>query len=292
MATLPKLIKQRTSKRNILRKRILDKVNELVSRTTETQRIEEVSAMLSTLDAEYERIKKLDEAIFDKLEEENEMEKESDEVMEFDLITKTAKEKISKYLTKYNEDTVSTISSNSTRKGVKLPKFEMKCFEGNPMQWKTFIETFEASINCKDDISEIEKFSYLKGYLTGPALNTIEGFTMTNENYLKALTLLKERFGNTQLIIASHMNDLIKIEKASNNITKLRQMYDKIEANVRALNSEGIDSMHFGPMLIPIILEKLPNSIQLQISRRLGKSNWDVEEFIKCINEEVTAREN
>ena len=103
---------------------------------------------------------------------------------------------------------------------------------------------------------------------------------MTNENYLKALTLLKERFGNTQLIIASHMNDLIKIEKASNNITKLRQMYDKIEANVRALNSEGIDSMHFGPMLIPIILEKLPNSIQLQISRRLGKSNWDVEEFI------------
>ena len=45
----------------------------------------------------------------------------------------------------------------------------MKCFEGDPMQWKTFIETFEASINCKDDISEVEKFSYLKGYLTGLA---------------------------------------------------------------------------------------------------------------------------
>ena len=131
MATLPKLIKQRTSKRNIIRKRILDKVDELVSRTIDTQKIEEVSATLSTLDAEYERVKKLDEAIFDKLEEEIEMEKESDETLEFDLITKTAKEKLSKYLAKYNEDTVSTISSNSSRKGVKLPKFEMKCFEGN-----------------------------------------------------------------------------------------------------------------------------------------------------------------
>ena len=45
-------------------------------------------------------------------------------------------------------------------------------------------------------------------------------------------------------------------------------------------------------MLIPIILEKLPNAVQLQISRKLGKTNWDVEEFIKCVNEEVTAREN
>ena len=92
MATLPKLIKQRTSKRNIIRKRILDKVDELVSRTIDTQKIEEVSATLSTLDAEYERVKKLDEAIFDKLDEEIEMEKESDETLEFDLITKTAKE--------------------------------------------------------------------------------------------------------------------------------------------------------------------------------------------------------
>ena len=99
---LPKLIKQRTSKRNIIRKRILDKVDELVSRTIDTQKIEEVSATLSTLDAEYERVKKLDEAIFDKLEEEIEMEKESDETLEFDLITKTAKEKLSKYLAKYN----------------------------------------------------------------------------------------------------------------------------------------------------------------------------------------------
>lgn len=126
MATLPKLIKQHTSKRNTIQKRILDKVDKLVSRTMETKKIEEVSAMLSTLDAEYDIIKKLDEAIFDKLEGEEEREKESDEVMDFDIKTKAAKENINKYVTKYNEDAISTISTNNTRKGVKLPKFEIK----------------------------------------------------------------------------------------------------------------------------------------------------------------------
>lgn len=53
--------------------------------------------MLDTLDNEYERIKKkLDEAIGDKEEMDN----------------------------------VSTISTNNPKKGVKLPKFETKCFEG------------------------------------------------------------------------------------------------------------------------------------------------------------------
>ena len=40
-------------------------------------------------------------------------------------------------------------------------------------------------------------------------------------------------------------------------------MYDKIESNVRALNSEGIEQSHFGPLLIPILLEKLPNTVRV-----------------------------
>ena len=46
------------------------------------------------------------------------------------------------------------------------------------------------------DLSEIENFSYLKGYLAGTAEKCIEGLTLTNETYREALILLKERFGN------------------------------------------------------------------------------------------------
>ena len=55
------------------------------------------------------------------------------------------------------------------------------------MEWKPFIEAYEASIDNKEELSNVEKFEYLKGYLKGTALNTIEGFPMTNENYATAL---------------------------------------------------------------------------------------------------------
>ena len=87
------------------------------------------------------------------------------------------------------------------------------------------------------------------------------------------------------------MNDLIKSEKQRNsNILSLREMYDKVEANVRALNSEGINPSHFGPLLIPIILQKLPNSIQLHISRKLGKDNWNVRNFLNVLMKRGIAR--
>ena len=43
---------------------------------------------------------------------------------------------------------------------------------------------------------------------------------------------------------------------------------------------------------MPITLEKLPNTIKLQISRKLGKENWNIEQFMSAINQEITAREN
>ena len=47
------------------------------------------------------------------------------------------------------------------------------------------------------------------------------------------------------------MNNLIQLEKVVGaDVKKLRCLYDKIEANVRALNSVGIESEHFGALLI------------------------------------------
>ena len=91
----------------------------------------------------------------------------------------------------------------------------------------------------------------------------IEGFPLTNEIYTQALKLLKEHY--PQLIVSSHMNAVIKLEMVNGeNVKSLCQLYDKIESSVRPS--------------IPVVLEKLPNVIRLQVSRTLG-TNWDVKEF-------------
>ena len=43
------------------------------------------------------------------------------------------------------------------------------------------------------------------------------------------------------------MNELIKLNKVNGlNVAKLRELYDRIESNVRALKAVGIQQEHFG----------------------------------------------
>ena len=89
------------------------------------------------------------------------------------------------------------------------------------------------------------------------------------------------------------MNELIKLNKVNgSNVTELRELYDRIESNVTSLKTVGMQQEHFKSLLIPIILGKIPNVIQLQISRQLVKENWNIEEFLQFVNREITARQS
>ena len=50
-----------------------------------------------------------------------------------------------------------------------LPKFNLTSFNGDPLKWKIFIETFTAAVDSQDSLTAKEKFTYLKGQLEGPA---------------------------------------------------------------------------------------------------------------------------
>ena len=113
------------------------------------------------------------------------------------------------------------------------------------------------------------------------ASQAIEGFPLTSENYTATWRLLNERFGNEQIIISSHMNKVLNISPVySPNVRSLRELYDNVESNVRALENLGVSYDQFGSLLIPIMLEKFPNMIKLQISRKLGSGNWNVQDFL------------
>ena len=158
--------------------------------------------------------------------------------------------------TKSDEETTRT--ERCTRPGVKLPKFEIKRFSGDPLEWETFKETFETAIDHNRNLTKIEKFTYLRGYLEGAALQAIDGFPLTNDGYSSVRNLLKERYGNPQLITSCHINNLIELEAVSgSNVKDLRDLFDKIRINFRALKTTEIHEDQVGPLLIPIVT-KLP----------------------------------
>ena len=75
------------------------------------------------------------------------------------------------------------------------------------------------------------------------------------------------------------MDNLIKLENVSGSrasIKELRNLYDKIDSHLRSLLTLGVHSEHYSSMLIPILVNKLPCEIRLQISRKIGKDNWKI----------------
>ena len=82
------------------------------------------------------------------------------------------------------------------------------------------------------------------GYLQGQVKRTVEGFNINNENYQKALDLLCERFGDTEVIITIHMNVFLKIKylKSDKDVAGLQQLYETLEVHVRSLLFLNIDS--------------------------------------------------
>ncbi len=148
-------------------------------------------------------------------------------------------------------------------------------------------------LTLKRFVSKVDKFNYLRSLLDGAAASAIEGFSLTKENYDAAVNLLKDRFANTQVIISSHMDALLKLNAIvdMSELSKIRGLYDKIETHVRSLQNLGISSESYGSLLIPVIVNKLPVELQLVISRKLDKANWDVEKFMEEFKTELEARE-
>ena len=73
--------------------------------------------------------------------------------------------------------------------------------------------------------------------------------------------MLKENFGNTQVIINLHMNKLFNL-KAINHVQHLKSFYDIVQTNVRALEALGVPSSSFDITLAPLILSKLPSFVR------------------------------
>ena len=158
MATeISKLKKRRPTRRNTVTRKLLGTIEDIFEKPPEEKIQVEVIAFLETLEEEANKIKKLDDEIFDMIETEEELEKETDDVMNISLKIKIGKEKLRKCLLSFHEDTLTTATSyHRQNKGVKLPKFYLKCFEGNPMEWKPFIEAYEVSIGNKEELSNEE----------------------------------------------------------------------------------------------------------------------------------------
>jgi len=83
----------------------------------------------------------------------------------------------------------------------------------------------QASVDKNFGISGLDKTNYLSGLLKGQAATVILGLPLSESNYQRAVDLLKERFGQKQVLINAHMGALLKSPSATNDVKNLRSLY-------------------------------------------------------------------
>lgn len=176
---------------------------------------------------------------------------------------------------------------------VKLPKLVLPHFGGDLLKWPTFWDSYESAVHNNRDLTNVEKFNYLRSLLDHTAYDAIAGLTLSSANYDEAISILKKRFGDQQLIVSKHMESLLGIDavKSDSNLRGLRQLHDEVESHIRSLKALGVESGSYGTMLAPVLLNKLPPDVRLIISRKIGSSEPKVDQLLKHMEEELTARE-
>ena len=130
-------------------------------------------------------------------------------------------------------------SSNINENKVKLPKLELCKFNGDIIEWRGFWDQFKSTVHENENISPIEKFSYLRSLLEEKAFSAISGLTLSSENYNQAIEILKSRYGNEQVLISAYMQKFVDIPKVknSNDVHGLRFLWHSVDTSVRNLQS-------------------------------------------------------
>ncbi|GFY42724.1 DUF1758 domain-containing protein [Trichonephila inaurata madagascariensis] len=189
----------------------------------------------------------------------------------------------------------SNVKANNSALSLSLPKLRIPHFSDDSSTYLEFINSFTNAIDANESLSNVDKFIYLKSFLSGEASKIFSFFALTEDNYKSCLNLLKDRYGRPDHLISCYMNKLLEIEpvKSSFNLKGLRKLHDESEINIRNLDSMGIASGNYRRLLIPIMLKKLPRDLVVDFHRRKDSKNvGDVRELMKFIKFEIESRES
>ncbi|XP_036317482.1 uncharacterized protein LOC118732457 [Rhagoletis pomonella] len=244
--------------------------------TLAPERLRELdSAALAVWLEQVERIERNFDGVQTKLEELDHMELESSARSDFfrayaDIKTSIVKEQNERQVNeKRQSSTARQFSLDEpssfiiTQPKSRLPVLQIPKFSGSYIDWPDFYSMFCTVVDKDSDLTNIEKFQHLRSSLTTSALDTIRSLEIKDENYKTALELLVHRFDNKRLNFQAHIKEIFALQRIEPGaVAKLRELSDKVNAHLRALQTMATKEQLSDCMLIHLICSKLDISSQ------------------------------
>ncbi|KRZ84371.1 hypothetical protein T08_6859 [Trichinella sp. T8] len=108
-----------------------------------------------------------------------------------------------------------------------LPRLELPKFDGDVTRFHEFWDQFETSVHRQPGASGATKLAYLRGCLTGAALDTIEGLSASNQGYELALQRLRERFDRPMVAVREQILRLVDLLMTKNKLSTICDEFHK-----------------------------------------------------------------
>ena len=127
-----------------------------------------------------------------------------------------------------------------------------------------------------------------------PARLAIAGFTLTSANHESAVKLLKKRYGKKTAIQRVLVSELLNTRPVFNDsdTPRLRSLYDFAGTKYRELQALEVEEQTYSEIVVPMLLEKIPDSIRVTITRGKDYLRWTLGNMLEKLLTEVELRED
>ncbi|XGW03095.1 hypothetical protein V3C99_014808 [Haemonchus contortus] len=152
-----------------------------------------------------------------------------------------------------------------------LTKMELTTFDGNLLEYPEFSARFATLVGNKPQLDNTTKFCLLKSCLRGRALQSIQGLSMTAENYNIAMDILRTHFDDKVTMRHILYTKLSQLPPCDPEGHHLPVLYNRMFSLVRQFCNGGDDSKETA--LGALLLNKLPLRVRSQIYDKTGNSH-------------------
>jgi hypothetical protein len=243
-----------------------------------------------------EELKRLDQEIINMNEkEDDDLEEEFEGSQKYQSALIEEIQKIDNILEKMEEKgrSIDQVFRDPAQKKqeVKLPKITLPIFNGDIEEWTSFWQIFYNSVHQREELTDIEKMTYLISLLQGEAARMVSGFTVTAENYNNVVELLKDQYANHDRLVDVNIKKIGKLSpvKDVSQLNLFKKLVMDINVHLRNLVNLGVDINN--DVLLTKLKELVPSEILLLYSRQKDVKET-TEQFVKFLQVELRHREN
>lgn len=175
---------------------------------------------------------------------------------------------------------------------LKLPTISIPVFSGDIVAFPSWKSLYDQIVHTCAQLSDIQKFSYLKQYLAGPALATIENVAFCPANYPLAYRTITERFSRKRIIAATHLNNILQFQPlVKDTVSSLSCYLDEFCTTVESLRGLNVpDFREF--VLVHLCLRALDAKTRMEFETDMAENAFpSYDNVIKFVKNKRSAME-